>query len=166
VRFWQFLIGLDPKWIVDLLSALLTPTIACVTVYIARQQWRVNKMRLDFDLYDSRLKIYKAVDEFYAESMTHGAIKLPMVEKIRVGTAEARFLFPKKIQAHLDALIEQAREAAKLRNRFYPGSGEQGLPVGDARTQVSAEETRLVADIQDRLWKKSKRVFRKHLRLV
>ena len=166
MRFWQFLIGLDAKWWVDLFSALLTPTIAGAVGYIAYQQWRVNKTRLDLDLYDRRLKIYKTVDEFYDESFTHGAIKLPMAEKLRVGTAEARFLFPKEIETHLETLLKQARRAAILRNLTYPSSGEQGLPVGEERSKAVAEEGLLVADIQDRLRNESRELFRKYLRLV
>lgn len=156
----------DPKWIVELFAALLTPTVAGITVYIAYQQWRVNKTRLDVDLYDRRLAIYKAVDEFYSDSMTHGTIKFPMAEKLRVATAEARFLFPKTVEAHLEALHKQAMKAAMLRERVYPSSGEQGLPVGEARSKAVDEESRLVADVQDRLWKESKGLFRKYLRLV
>jgi len=166
VPFWQSLTNLDAKWIAELSTALLTPLIVIIATYIAYQQWRVNKTRLDLDLYDRRLAIYKAVDGFYSDSFTHGAINLSLAEKLRIATAEARFLFPEEIEAHLETLHNQAMKAAMLRERLYPGSGEQGLPVGEARSQTVDEESQLVTDIQDRLRNESKRLFRRYLRLA
>ena len=42
---------------------MLTPMIAIVTVYIAWQQWRLNKRKLNLDLYDRRLKVYEEVKQ-------------------------------------------------------------------------------------------------------
>ena len=67
---WQFLGDINPRTVVDVLSALLTPTIAVIATYVAYQQWRVNKTRLDLDLYDRRLAIYKAVDAFFGDVWT------------------------------------------------------------------------------------------------
>ena len=98
---WQFLGGITPRTVVDVLSALLTPTIAVIATYVAYQQWRVNKTRLDLDLYDRRLTIYKAVDAFYGDVGTQGTAKYPMVFQLRYATAEAPFLFPTEIEKHL-----------------------------------------------------------------
>jgi hypothetical protein len=107
VRFWQFLIGLDAKGFVDFFSALLTQTIAGVTVYIAYQQWRVNKTRLDLDLHDRRLAGYKAVDASYGELATLGTARFSMVLQLRVATAEATFLFPAEVENHLAELYKK-----------------------------------------------------------
>lgn len=120
------------------------PTIAVIAIYIAYQQWRVNKTRLDLDLYDRRLAIYKAVDAFYGDVGTEGIAKYPMVFKLRYATAEAPFLFPAEIEKHLKEILKQAIRIAALREQTYPASGEPGLPVGEARSKACEEESKLV----------------------
>jgi hypothetical protein len=125
---WQ-IVTVNPRIVVDVLSALLTPMIGIATVYIAYQQWRTNKTRLDLERYDRRLAIYKAVDAFYGEIGTLGTAKYPMVFELRRATAEATFLFPREIDEHLAALYEKGMRVAALREQTYPSSGEPGLPV-------------------------------------
>jgi len=160
------LISINPRSVVDVLSALLTPTIAVLAVYIAYQQLRVNRTRLDLDLYDRRLAIYKALEEFYDGIAIPGNVRFPMVTKLRFETAEARFLFPKEIEKHLDLLRMKAFRAAQLRERLYPKSEEPGLPVGDARDKAVDEESKLLDEIQGPLWDKSKNLFLKYLTLA
>lgn len=162
----QFFGEINPKVVVDVLSALLTPTIAIVTAYIAVQQYRVNKTRLDLDLYDRRLSIFKAVEEFFHESFINGSITVPMVGKLRTATAEARFLFPKEIEVFLDTLSRKGTRAGNLRSRLYEPSGVPRMPVGDDRNKVVEEKGNLLNDIQGPLWEESKNLFRKYLTLA
>ena len=48
-------------YLVEIFSALLTPTIAIVTTYIAIQQWRGEKSRHNLNSYDKRIKAYEEV---------------------------------------------------------------------------------------------------------
>jgi hypothetical protein len=56
-------------WI-DVLSALLTPTIAILGIYIAYQQWRTNKNRLKLELFDKRYEIFTNIKKFIANILT------------------------------------------------------------------------------------------------
>jgi hypothetical protein len=100
VHPWELLAEINPRTVVDVLEAALTPVIAVVTVLIAYNQWRVNKIRLDVDLYDRRLAVYKAVDAFYEEVGKHGTANYPMVSELRQHTVEAAFLFPTGVEEH------------------------------------------------------------------
>lgn len=162
---WQIL-TVNPRTVVDVLSAALTPMIGIATAYIAYQQWRTNKIRLDLELYDRRLAIYKAVDAFYGEIGTLGTAKYPMVFELRRATAEATFLFPREIEDHVAALYEKGMRVAALRERIYPSSGEPGLPVGDARSKTVEEEDELVFWFLKEAKAESKRLFGKYLRLT
>ena len=51
--------------LIPISSALLTPVIGVVAVYVAWQQWKTNDIKLKLDLYDRRLKIYLKVKEFF-----------------------------------------------------------------------------------------------------
>ena len=78
--------------VADWLSALLTPVIAAIAVYIAYQQWRTNRRRLELDPYDRRLRIYQATIEYISAALSFH----PTTEAIfgfRRSTAEADFLF-------------------------------------------------------------------------
>ena len=163
---WQFLGDINPRTVVDVLSALLTPTIAVIATYVAYQQWRVNKTRLDLDLYDRRLAIYKAVDVFYGEVGTEGTAKYPMVFQLRYATAEAPFLFPAEIERHLKEIYDKAMRIAALREQTYPASGEPGLPVGDARSKACEEEGELVLWLLQNAKAESRKRFGKYLKLT
>jgi hypothetical protein len=84
-------LSINWQYLVQIFGALLTPTIAIITTYIAISQWRINKTRLDLDLYDRRLAIFKAVEEFMSQSFAKGSIDYPMTAMLRRETAEARF---------------------------------------------------------------------------
>ena len=53
---------LDPlPFVISALTALLTPTIAVVTAYIAIQQYRINREEKALNLYERRLRVYTAM---------------------------------------------------------------------------------------------------------
>jgi len=64
------------------------------------------------------LAIYKAIELFYDEIAIEGDIRYPRVAKLPFATAEARFLFPKEIEKHVEVLHKKAFTAAGLRERL------------------------------------------------
>jgi len=166
--FFQTLTSINFKSVIEFLSAAFTPVIGIATIYIAYQQWRTNKTRLDLDLYDRRLAIYKAVDAFYGEVGTHSTAKYPMVSELRHATAEAAFLFPAEIEKHLAEVKEKAMRIASLRELMYPsaGAGGQGLPVGEERNKAADEEGHLVLWLLQDAKPESKKRFGKYLKLT
>ncbi len=109
--------------VADWLSALLTPVIAAIAVYIAYQQWRTNRRRLELDLYDRRLRIYQATIECISAALSFH----PTTEAIfgfRRSTAEADFLFGPDIRRYLDELFKHGlalqRWAEEYRDRTQP----------------------------------------------
>jgi hypothetical protein len=163
---WQFLGCINPRTIVDVLGALLTPTIAFITTYVAYQQWRVNMTRLDLDLYDRRLTIYKAVDAFYGDVGTQGTVTYPMVSQLRYATAETPFLFPAEIGKHLKEVSDNAMRIATLREQTDPASGGPGLPVGDARSKACEEHSKLNLWLLQDAKGESRKRFGKYLKLT
>ena len=78
---------------IDFLSALLTPTIAGIAVYIAYQQWLTNRLRLDLDLYDRRLRLYQATIEYIDGVIARLNPTLEVISTFRRSTAEVDFLW-------------------------------------------------------------------------
>jgi hypothetical protein len=88
-------------WIISILQALLTPVIACITVYIAYRQWRDNHLRLKLERYDRRLRIYQEVLKTLRRICADFAPQLDDLLNFTASTAEAPFLFNAEIPAYI-----------------------------------------------------------------
>ena len=107
------------SWI-DALSALLTPVIAIVAVYIAYQQSQTNRRKLKLDLYDRRLRIYQAVATFIGKVLTDFSPQSEDFSDFWRNTAEADFLFgrDRAITDYLQVLATHAAELRKWRSEY------------------------------------------------
>ena len=155
---------MDIKVIIEILSAALTPVIAIVAVYIAFQQWKINKSRFNHELYGRRIIVFKAVMTFFAEIMREGTSSYKMTTKFYADTGEADFFFENEIRVHIEKLYENGIKLARLNEKMYPSSGGHGLPVGKERTQVANEHDRLLGWFIDEL-PRTKALFKKYLKL-
>lgn len=79
--------------IITNLSAGLIPVIACVTTYIAIQQYKSNRLKLKMDRYDRRLSIYKSVIRIITIVQQKGSVDFEDIAQFRSSVAEAEFLF-------------------------------------------------------------------------
>ncbi|WP_227741161.1 hypothetical protein [Vibrio jasicida] len=50
----------ESDWVATL-SALLVPVLTVVGIYVAYQQYVINRQRLNYETYERRLAVYKAV---------------------------------------------------------------------------------------------------------
>lgn len=82
----------EKDWI-DVLSALLTPTIALVAVGIAAFQLRLANTKVKFDLFEKRYAVYSAVNEFIGQTLSAGNSTPDMQREFLNGTNSAQFLF-------------------------------------------------------------------------
>ena len=106
----------------NLIAAVPTTIVACIAAYIAYQQWRTNRRRLQLDLYDRRLRLYEAVIKYIIVVKTDFRPKLDDLIEFRRSTAEADFLFGPDIRAYLNELFKhgvQLRGWAEKNNRDY-----------------------------------------------
>jgi hypothetical protein len=96
--------------LVAFLQAMLTPTIAALTVVIAVAQYRLAKAKHQHELYERRSAVYKATMKFIAQVTSGGNAKLDELQTFLRDTSEASFLFKKRakqIQAFLAELYKQ-----------------------------------------------------------
>jgi hypothetical protein len=118
-----------PFWI-TVLSALLTPTIALVAVYIGWQQWRTNRNKLKLDLFERRMAIYEAARDLIGHCLTGTHAKDAQLFAFLHATRQALFLLDKGLSNYLfKEIYVKACELTALR---------EGLPAesGDARTKT------------------------------
>jgi hypothetical protein len=95
----------EKDWI-DILSALLTPTIAITATVVTIFQFKVNSNRLKYELFDRRYKQYQAVTNFL-----NSALRLNMrssraecsedEERYLNGIQGIEFTFSKAVSAYL-----------------------------------------------------------------
>jgi hypothetical protein len=90
--------------IVEILKALLTPTIAGVTVYIAYQQWRTNKYKIKIDHYDRRLQVYEEVKRALSIIARDADISINDLLRFRTSTSAADFLFGPEISEYMNEI--------------------------------------------------------------
>lgn len=150
-------------WI-DTLSALLTPTIALIALYIAYQQHKINQQRLRHETYKRRLKVYKAVQAHLSVVLRAGKTSYQECTLFYSEASEAAFLFDKSVMDKIDEIYSKSIDMVGLYEKLYPSDGSPGLPVGEDRSKVSQQNSELI-EWHDAQLGKSKDFFAKKLGL-
>jgi hypothetical protein len=89
-----------PNW-TTYLSALLTPLIAIVAVYIAIRQWKTAHDKLKIDLFDKRLPVLEAGWTLIMASQAPNGASDEECEKFLAATGNAMWLYDKNIALYL-----------------------------------------------------------------
>ena len=145
---------------IESLTALLTPVIVVIAVYIAYQQWQTNQQRLKIDLYDRRLSVYKAVTKYLNAVLTTLHPTLENLFEFHRSTAEADFLFGPDIRKYLDDLykhgvqLQRWKEERQAEKQDWPADYDHHKVVEG----ISKESTWFVEQPERAL-----RQFKKHL---
>lgn len=129
------------KEYVEFFSAMLTPMLGLLMAYIAWQQWRTNNLKVKHDLYERRLAIYNAVNEFLAAVLANADSTEEERRTFLQKTRESCFLFSADVSEYLTNLYKKAVELHYLNKKLDTIHG--GLPVGDERTKVANQSCEL-----------------------
>ena len=101
------------NWI-DVLSALLTPTIAIFGSIIAWQQWRINQKRLKNEHYDRRIKIYERIAGYIADVITTGRADTSEDMAMMRESRRAIFVFGEDIDQFVKQVYDKSTELHTL----------------------------------------------------
>jgi len=125
----------EPHW-TAYVSAFLTPVVALLAIWIARQQWCTARDKLKLDLFDRRLTVYQAATAFIASVMTTGkVIEEDRIRFLRV-TRDAKWLVGSEIAEYLDNEIH--RKALDLQ---CLDTELEGVPVSKERSDNVQKQT-------------------------
>jgi hypothetical protein len=116
--------------IVNVLQALLTPTIGAITVYIAWRQHHDSKVKLDLDRYEKRLVVYKAVRAFLSDVTATAQVKTEDIRRLRIDTSEACFLFGQDIPDFIDDLVKHGALLGAANATYRDWNAPQPVPAG------------------------------------
>lgn len=135
----------EKDW-VDILTALLTPTIAIFGALIAFQQWRLNAVKFKHELYDRRLRIYTGVKGLFEDIIANGTTNYSITRKFYLDTAEADFLISDDIRNYIDTLYKKGIKLAALDKKMYLPDGQPNprLPTGIERNEVADKHNDLL----------------------
>jgi len=107
--------------------------IAAITVYIAWQQWRLNKQKWNLDRYDRKLRIYQRVVEMLRLIMREHRPEIQDILNFGADTAEADFLFPNEISKYINEIYTHV---AKL----HAARAQIRIDFPNFRDELSQEE--------------------------
>jgi len=114
----------DKDWI-DLLSALTTPIIAAIGIYIAFQQRSVNKNRLKHELFNKRYEVYENIGAFISEILTSGTVRAGADFEFLRDTKAVYLLFDKDLKEFTDKIYKKSVELHCLESELSSLTGEE-----------------------------------------
>ncbi len=127
--------------LITLSSGLLTPLIAIMTVYIAFQQYKINRYKFIFDLFEKRYYVFKETSivlrtlsaEFDYENLN----------EFNQNTKERIFYFETDIEEFIGLIIENALQYNLLEKRkdlllVHPGNEIELGEIGTKQKMLSS----------------------------
>ena len=103
---------------VDIFSALLTPLIAIIMVYIAYQQWITNRLKFRHELYESRLRTFHETIQLMSIIIQLGYARREQIIDFRLKVIENSFLFGNDIKDYLNEVYEKARKLRRTNEQL------------------------------------------------
>ncbi|BAW95903.1 hypothetical protein NIES970_08370 [[Synechococcus] sp. NIES-970] len=102
----------------EFIEIITSPAViaACITTYVAYQQYRINRYRLKFDLYDRRLHIFRHVIKFTISICNHPSWIEPQawhdsrLAELDENIQESIFLFDEEIYKYIKSIREESLE--------------------------------------------------------
>jgi hypothetical protein len=89
-------------WWMQWAQAVGIGVISGAGVYIAYKQSRIATAKLNLDLYDRRFKVFEACRTCLIFALQKGDVTQEVMNAFYLGTADAVFLFDKKLEGYLD----------------------------------------------------------------
>ncbi len=101
-------------------AAFVALVIGVIAAWIAFQQWRVARAKLNLDLFERRLRLYRATDKYLLESLSGGPQSF--LETIE-GLNEAPFLFGPEVTTYLQKVLDMRNELRGIDTRAQGNNG-------------------------------------------
>lgn len=146
--------------ILRIFQGLLTPVIGIIALYIAWQQAKTNRDKLNLDRYEKRLKIYKEVVRFIQIGCTKANYNADELMNFKPNVSEADFLFGEEISNYIDELQKRAVNLSVWNEEYRDYS--QPKPEGYDHQEVVSEKHKELKWISSQI-EQSRILFKKYL---
>ena len=146
--------------IAEVSKALLTPLIAVITTYIAWQQWKTSKQKLNLDRYDRRLRVYEEVRKILSIIFRDAKVSTDDLLKFRTSVSEADFLFGAEVPAYIDEIYKRGLNLWRWNQEYrdYTQEYKEGYDHKKVVDEMHKELTWLVSQFEP-----AKELFKKYL---
>jgi hypothetical protein len=126
---------------ISTIMVLLTAIVAWTNY----QQLLLAKEKFKLDLFEKRFAVYKGAQRFLTHILKSGKIELDKLFEFRRDTQDAVFLFSDDIPKYLDSIDRKALDMGTKAEQY------KDLPVGEERSKLCKEESRLLMELLDEL---------------
>ncbi len=131
--------------------------ITAIVAWTGYQRHKLTKEKLKLDLFEKRFAVYKGVQAFLSIILTDARYEIADLYEFRRTTQDGTFLFGPDIPEYIKRIDNQALNLKSTAGKL------EGLPKGDERAQLCAEESRLLKELTGEL-PKLKEAFAPYLR--
>jgi len=143
------------EYILEILKALPTIIIGCIAAYIAYRQCKTDHLRLKFELYDKRWRVYEEVRKILFVFRDENVKREDLI-KFRTSVSEADFLFGPEIPKYIYEVYQHGVELYKWKNQYHE------KPAGYDHNKVVAEMEKELTWLNEQ-FEPAKEKFKKYL---
>jgi len=118
-----FGVRVEKDWI-DILSALLTPTVAVFGVLFAGIQCVIYHKQLKVIRFDKRFRVYDAIGKYLGDVLTSGCVEKDAELRFLTDTKNAFFLFGPDVKAFIHEIFKKSGKLHALIAMEHGLSGE------------------------------------------
>ena len=122
-------------WI-DVLQALLTPTLAFFGILIAWLQWRTNDQRLKHERFGSRHAVVQALRHFLQSIVVKGDVSEDERLNFLSASAGSRFIFDKNISEYLSEVHDKAVDLQTARRESAAPQKEEKVELIKQQSEI------------------------------
>ena len=117
---------------------IFAPLIAILALWIAYQQYKVQKYKAKFDLFERRMKIYESIRDALENIVRDATTKNVNFNELYTAIRHSRFLFDDELNSYLKEIEKKIIELMITNNQLF---GTESLPIGEERTKVVHENS-------------------------
>ncbi len=131
----------------------MTTLIAFIVTFIAYQQFRLAQERFKLDLFEKRLAVFKATEEFIFRFPIQGA-STAIFQQFNRGTKTASFLFDQDIVDFLKDAQKKAGEFVlcqeRLNDKFHRPDEKELKEIAKKQTEIVAAFNEIHNELKDK----------------
>lgn len=130
--------GANISLILDVLKGLLTPVIAIITTYIAWEQWKLGHQNLRERLFDRRMALLEAAQEFLADFRSGDEEAIKSLPRFRESVWRSRFLFETTtVPDYLEKVLNEFnRLQITISNKSIATSAEERIRFANDELEI------------------------------
>ncbi len=150
---------------IQILQGFLAPVIAVLTLYIASQQWKGNKLKLRMEQYDRRYAVYLEVWKLISQVLSEADISTQELLRFSTATSQADFLFGPEMSSYVKEIFKHGNNLSMLNKQIRYYQETQIVPDGYDHVKSIRESTEELEWFSNQLPPALNNKFRKYLDL-